>query len=113
MKNARNHMDGISLHYYTVTGWSGRKGSAIDFDSEDYYWTLGKCLEVKDVVKRHCDIMDKYDPKKRIGLLVDEWGTWWDEEREQNPAIYISRTQCATPWSQLSVSTLSTASQTA
>ncbi len=80
MKNARNHMDGISLHYYTVTGWSGRKGSAIDFDSEDYYWTLGKCLEVKDVVKRHCDIMDKYDPKKRIGLLVDEWGTWWDEE---------------------------------
>ena len=24
--------------------------------------------------------MDKYDPKKRIGLLVDEWGTWWDEE---------------------------------
>ena len=80
MKNARNHMDGISLHYYTVTGWSGRKGSAIDFDSEDYYWTLGKCLEIKDVVKRHCDIMDKYDPKKRIGLLVDEWGTWWDEE---------------------------------
>ncbi len=80
MKNARNQMDGISLHYYTVLGWSGRKGSAIDFTPEDYYWTLGKCLEVKDVVKRHCDIMDKYDPKKRIGLLVDEWGTWWDEE---------------------------------
>ncbi len=24
--------------------------------------------------------MDKYDSKKRVGLLVDEWGTWWDEE---------------------------------
>ena len=24
--------------------------------------------------------MDKKDPKKQIGLLVDEWGTWWDEE---------------------------------
>ncbi|MDE6338424.1 MAG: alpha-N-arabinofuranosidase [Muribaculaceae bacterium] len=80
MRNALRQMDGISLHYYTVLGWSGRKGSAIDFTPEDYYWTLGKCLEIKDVVKRHCDIMDKYDPKKRVGLLVDEWGTWWDEE---------------------------------
>ena len=80
MKNARNQMDGISLHYYTVLGWSGSKGSAINFNEEDYYWTLGKCLEVGDVVKRHCEIMDKYDPKKRIGLLVDEWGTWFDEE---------------------------------
>ena len=24
--------------------------------------------------------MDKYDPKKNIALMVDEWGTWWDEE---------------------------------
>ena len=80
MKNARNQMDGISLHYYTVTGWKGRKGSAIDFDDEDYYWTLGKCLEIGQVIGRHCDIMDKYDKEKRVGLLVDEWGTWWDEE---------------------------------
>lgn len=80
MKNAGHHMDGISLHYYTVLGWSGSKGSATQFNEEDYYWTLGKCLEVEDVVKRHCDIMDKYDPKKRVGLLVDEWGTWFDEE---------------------------------
>ncbi len=80
MQKARNQMDGISLHYYTVTGWSGSKGSATQYDDEDYYWTLGKCLEIGDVVKQHMRIMDKYDPKKRIGLLVDEWGTWWDEE---------------------------------
>lgn len=80
MKNAGRQMDGISLHYYTVTGWSGPKGSATEFSDDDYYWTLGKCLEVGDVVKKHSDIMDKYDPKKRVGLLVDEWGTWWDEE---------------------------------
>ncbi|MDD2416735.1 MAG: alpha-L-arabinofuranosidase C-terminal domain-containing protein, partial [Parabacteroides sp.] len=34
----------------------------------------------EDVVKKHIAIMDKYDPKKNIGLMVDEWGTWWDEE---------------------------------
>lgn len=80
MKRARNHMDGISLHYYTVTGWSGSKGAATIFTDDDYYWTLGKCLEVGQVLDRHCAIMDKYDSKKRIGLLLDEWGTWWDEE---------------------------------
>ncbi len=80
MKNAGNLMDGISLHYYTTPGWTGSKGSATKFTDDDYYWTLGKCLEIEDVIKKHADIMDKYDPKKRVGLLVDEWGTWWDQE---------------------------------
>lgn len=80
MRKAGHHMDGISLHYYTCPGWVGSKGSATDFTEEDYYWTLGKCLEIGDVVKEHMRIMDKYDPKRRVGLLVDEWGTWWDQE---------------------------------
>ena len=80
MDNVGNRMDGVSLHYYTVSGWDGSKGSATQFDNDQYYWTLGKCLEIEDVIKRHCTIMDEKDPKKHIGLLVDEWGTWWDEE---------------------------------
>lgn len=80
MKNVGGRMDGISLHYYTVTGWNGSKGSATDFNKDDYYWTMGKCLEIEDVVRKHIQIMDKYDPQKKIGLMVDEWGTWWDEE---------------------------------
>ena len=80
MQRAAQQMDGLSLHYYTVTGWSGSKGSATDFSTDDYYWTLGKCREIEDVIKRHIAIMDKYDPQKRVGLIVDEWGTWWDEE---------------------------------
>ena len=24
--------------------------------------------------------MDEKDPEGKVGLLVDEWGTWWDEE---------------------------------
>ncbi len=80
MKKAGGHMNGISLHYYTVPGWTGSKGSATNYTDEDYYWTLGKCLEIGPVVEKHMAIMDKYDPKKRVGLMVDEWGTWWDEE---------------------------------
>lgn len=80
MNNVGNRMNGLSLHYYTVAGWSGSKGAATKFNNDDYYWTLGKCLEIEDVINRHAKIMDERDPKKQVGLLVDEWGTWWDEE---------------------------------
>ena len=79
MNQVGNRMNGLSLHYYTVVGWSGSKGSATDFNADEYYWTLGKCLEIEDVIRKHKDIMDEKDPKRRIGLMVDEWGTWWDK----------------------------------
>lgn len=80
MNQVGGRMNGLSLHYYTVAGWSGSKGSATKFDNEDYYWTLGKCREIEDVLKRHIAIMDGFDPQKNIALILDEWGTWWDEE---------------------------------
>ncbi|MDR2840724.1 MAG: alpha-N-arabinofuranosidase [Paludibacter sp.] len=80
MKKIGNKMNGISVHYYTVTGWNGSKGSATQFTPDEYYWITGKCLDIEDVIKGHIAIMDKYDTKKNIALLVDEWGTWFDEE---------------------------------
>lgn len=80
MNNVGNRMNGISLHYYTVKTWEGSKGSATVFNNDEYYKTLGKCLEIEDVIKKHCAIMNEKDPAKKVDLLVDEWGTWWDEE---------------------------------
>ncbi len=80
MDNAGGQMNGLSLHYYTVKDWSNHKGSALNFSNQEYYWTIGKALQIEDVIAKHCAIMDKKDPQKKIGLLVDEWGTWWDEE---------------------------------
>ena len=79
LMGSANLMNGLSLHYYTVRDWN-HKGSATRFSAEEYYWTLGKCLEIEQVVARHSQIMDERDPQKRVGLMVDEWGTWWDEE---------------------------------
>ena len=80
MEQVGHRMDALSLHYYTVKGWSGSKGSATDFTIEEYYTTLAKCLGIEPVLQRHCAIMDRYDPERRIRLFVDEWGTWFDEE---------------------------------
>ena len=79
MKRIGRRMDAISVHYYTVRNW-GHKGKATQFSDEEYYLTLEKCLDVDNVVRRHCEIMNQTDPDKHIALLVDEWGTWWDEE---------------------------------
>ena len=73
-------MNGLSLHYYTVTGWSGSKGSATQFNTEDYYWTMGKCREIEDVIKKHCANMDQYEPEKNVELILDEGGTRRDDE---------------------------------
>jgi alpha-N-arabinofuranosidase len=86
MKNVGHRMQGLSLHYYTIKDWSN-KGSATDFSAEDYYWILGKGLEIEEVIKKHIAIMDKYDLHKNIALLVDEWGTWFDVEPETNPGF--------------------------
>ncbi len=80
MEKVGGRMHGLSLHYYTVPGWSGSKGSATKFNNDEYYWTMAKSLEVEDLLQRHISIMDKHDQRKRIHLLLDEWGTWWDEE---------------------------------
>ena len=80
MDKIGNRMQGVSLHYYTCSGWTGSKGSATKFDTDQYYWALGKCLEIEEVIKKHKAIMDEKDPNHEVGLLVDEWGTWWDEE---------------------------------
>ena len=39
------------------------------------------------LVTRHSAIMDKYDPKKKVGLIVDEWGGWYDVEPGTNPGF--------------------------
>jgi len=85
MDRIGHRMDGLSLHYYTVTGWKGSKTAATKFDNDGYYWALGKACEIDTVITKHSAIMDKRDPKKKIGLLVDEWGTWFDEEPGTTP----------------------------
>ena len=78
-------MYGISLHYYT-TDWSG-KGSATEFGEAEYAKTLDMCLSIEDVLDRHINIMDVYDPEQKVALIVDEWGTWHDVEPGTNPGF--------------------------
>ena len=81
-------MNGLSLHYYTLpTGNWSKKGSATEFGEADWFATLNHALHMDDLVTRHSAIMDRYDPQKKIGLIVDEWGAWYDVEPGTNPGF--------------------------
>lgn len=87
MKEAHGLMNGISLHYYTVPGEWHNKGSATEYDENAWFTTLKKALHMDELITKHSKIMDRYDPEKRVGLIVDEWGTWYDVEPGTNPGF--------------------------
>ncbi len=87
MQNIRNCTSAISLHNYThETDWKHR-GMAADFDREGWYGIMSDAMRVDENIKLHSAIMDRYDPEKKIGLLVDEWGTWYEVEPGTNPGF--------------------------
>lgn len=88
MREAARFMSGLSLHYYTLptSNWQ-KKGSATVFDETEWFSTLKSTLFMDELVTKHSTIMDKYDPEKRVALVVDEWGTWYDVEPGTNPGF--------------------------
>lgn len=87
MKNAGRFMDGLSLHHYAMTGAWEDKGPATGFEEKEW-WSLIKHAQYMDeLITRHSAIMDQYDPEKRVGLIVDEWGTWLAVEPGTNPGF--------------------------
>ena len=80
-------MDGLSLHYYTVPETWDHKGSATEFAEKDLYKTMKKTMYMEELIRRHSAIMDQYDPDKKVGMIVDEWGTWYDVEPGTNPGF--------------------------
>ncbi|WP_184111920.1 alpha-N-arabinofuranosidase [Sphingomonas abaci] len=87
MRDAGAQFDGIGVHYYTIPYQWEHKGAATGFDEDQWARTLAKTVKMEELVTRHSAIMDKYDPKKRVALLVDEWGTWYDQEPGSHPGF--------------------------
>lgn len=83
-------MDGLSLHYYTLPetedDWNV-KGSATVFTEDIFYQTLKRGYFMDELISKHATIMDEYDPEKKIGMMVDEWGIWTDVEPGTNPGF--------------------------
>jgi len=79
-------LDGVALHHYSSVHWDN-KGSATDFNEGQYFETIKSALFMEELVTRHSTIMDRFDPGKKIALVVDEWGGWYEVEPGTNPGF--------------------------
>ena len=87
----RHAYQAISFHYYTVPGPWQHNGSATEFDREEYYRTLNQAQRLRGILAGHAAVMDSYDPEQHVGLVLDEWGTWFDVEPGTNPGFLFQQ----------------------
>ena len=89
MKNIPTTMvEGVAMHHYSVFSWdAGKKGSATQFTESEYFRTVKQALRMDELIQKHSAIMDKYDPQKKVALVVDEWGAWYEVEPGTNPGF--------------------------
>ena len=79
MRETGKFLNGLSIHYYTWPGgpkWDDKRSST-QFAEGEWIETLSKALRIDEFITKHSAIMDRADPDRKVGLMVDEWGTWY------------------------------------
>ena len=83
-------IEGLSLHNYTVVDWNA-KHKSVGFGEAEYSQILKTTLEMDRIINEHSAIMDKYDPGKKVALVVDEWGAWYAPLPASNPGFLVQQ----------------------
>jgi alpha-N-arabinofuranosidase len=92
MKNIpARRFEGVSIHHYSVIDW-GNKGSSSQFTDEEYFKTMQQAWRMEEIVRTNSEVMDKYDSKKRVALIVDEWGGWYETDPDGHGQLYQQNT---------------------
>lgn len=81
----------VSFHYYTHSGSGINSEAAGPFSDTQYYETMAYAADIDRVIRGHIAVMDSYDPQNRVGLVCDEWGTWWSAEEGTNPGFLFQQ----------------------
>jgi alpha-N-arabinofuranosidase len=91
-RRLKGQTTGISFHYYTIPTdkWEG-KGAATGFKENEWISTLSNTLRIDAHIARNVAVLDKNDPEKKIGFMVDEWGTWYDVEKGTNAGFLFQQ----------------------
>ena len=83
-------MNGLSMHNYTVVKWPPSFKS-VGFGEAEYAEILKSTLDMDELIKKHSSIMDKYDPEKKVALVIDEWGSWYAPLPGSNPGFLVQQ----------------------
>lgn len=62
---------GLSVHYYC-----GAAGDPLAFTEDEWYQQLFQAGYMRRIVDDHRAVMDRFDPERKMTMVVDEWGCW-------------------------------------
>src|SRR5829696_3930839 len=84
---------GWGLHHYSwntsrgrTTDWYEGKGDAVAFSTDEWYELLNEADRMDGLITGHWAVMGEYDRRRRVKLVVDEWGAWYREGTEIAPS---------------------------
>lgn len=81
-------LDGISHHYYTIpSGVWQTKGNSTGFTEDEWISTLSRTMRIDDYLTANENVLEVHDPEGRVGIYLDEWGTWYDPEEGHEPGF--------------------------
>src|SRR4051812_15172884 len=83
-------INGLSMHSYTVVRWQD-KFKSLGFGESEYAQFLKETLTMDGLINKYSAIMDKYDPQKKVALVVDEWGSWYAPLPGSNPGFLVQQ----------------------
>ena len=82
----RKLIEGISIHHYSVINWD-KKSSSTNFSESEYFASMQQAYRMEKMVSGNSEVMDKYDPEKKVALVVDEWGGWYETDPGGSPSV--------------------------
>jgi alpha-N-arabinofuranosidase len=83
-------INGLSVHSYTVGRWED-KFKSTGFGENEYAQFLKLTLDMDGLINKYSAIMDRYDPQKKVALIVDEWGSWYAPLPGSNPGFLVQQ----------------------
>ena len=83
-------INGLSMHSYTVVKWPP-SFSSVGFGEAEYSRILNSTLDMENLATKQSAVMDKYDPAKKVALVVDEWGAWYAPLPGTNPGFLVQQ----------------------
>jgi alpha-N-arabinofuranosidase len=96
--NSLNSIWGLSLHYYSwnlsrgrTKDWNQGKGDAVSFQPVEWYELMKEAAKLETLIEGHWLVMTEFDVKRRIKLVVDEWGPWYKPGSEVAPTHILGQ----------------------
>jgi alpha-L-arabinofuranosidase len=89
---------GWGAHHYSwnVSGgrtrdWFQGKGDAVKFDTEQYYELLREANDTESLILSQWGVMGEFDPRHRVKIALDEWGSWHRAGTEPFPEALLGQ----------------------